>query len=79
MVRPERAQTVEQYLQRLISAGSVSVSRKISEQDIVSILNGIARDEQKRNDSKIIFQRKSTDLPDSSQTRVEESDDDFFD
>lgn len=75
LVRPDRAQAVEGYLQQLISRGQVS--RKISEQEIVDILNGIARDQNRKNDTKIIFDRRET--VENSVSVDEESEDDFFD
>lgn len=75
LVRPDRAQAVEGYLQQLISRGQVS--RKISEQEIVDILNGIARDQNRKNDTRIIFDRRET--VENSVSMDEESEDDFFD
>ena len=74
-MRPDRAQAVEGYLQQLISRGQVS--RKISEQEIVDILNGIARDQNRKNDTRIIFDRRET--VENSVSMDEESEDDFFD
>lgn len=74
-MRPDRAQAVEGYLKQLISRGQVS--RKISEQEIVDILNGIARDQNRKNDTKIIFDRRET--VENSVSVDEESEDDFFD
>ena len=74
-MRPDRAQAVEGYLKQLISRGQVS--RKIGEQEIVDILNGIARDQNRKNDTKIIFDRRET--VENSVSVDEESEDDFFD
>lgn len=52
-------------------AQSGQVRRKLGESDIVEILNGMARDEAKRNESQIVFSRKESSL--------DEDDDDFFD
>lgn len=68
IVRPDRAEAVENYIAKLISMGSVT--RKLSEDDIVEILNGLARDEKKK-DAKIVFNRREMDDDDD--------DDDFFD
>lgn len=52
LVRPDRAKAVEQYIIRLAQSGQVR--RKLGEDDIVEILNGIARDQQKQNETKIV-------------------------
>lgn len=65
IVRPDRADAVEQYLVKMIQSGAIS--RKLGEQDIVEILDGLARDEKKLT-LKIVFNR-----------REESDDDDFFD
>ncbi|KAJ8146299.1 hypothetical protein OY671_000650 [Metschnikowia pulcherrima] len=65
MVRPERAEQVEQYLIKMISVGSIT--RKIGEKDIVEILESVSRGDQKQ--SKIVFERRNED----------EDEDDFFD
>lgn len=70
IVRPDRADAVEQYIIKLFSMGSVN--RKLGEKDIVEILDGISRDEQKQTHGKIVFDRKNT-------IDAEEEDDDFFD
>lgn len=62
IVRPDRADAVEQYLAKMISMGAIS--RKLSEKDIVDILDSLSRDEKKP--SQIVFDRK-------------DDDDDFFD
>lgn len=69
LVRPERARAVEQYVVRLAQSGQVR--RKLTEGDIVEILDGLARDEQKRNETKIVFSRKNVAASDDE--------DDFFD
>lgn len=65
IVRPERADQVEQYLVRMISMGSIT--RKLGENDIVELLDSLSRDEKKQ--SKIVFNRRHDD----------DDDDDFFD
>ncbi|KAL3229188.1 Uncharacterized protein RNJ44_02275 [Nakaseomyces bracarensis] len=65
LVRPDRAQAVEKYLAQLASTGQLRA--KVTEKDIVQILDGIAKEQNKKNDTKIIFNRRE----------VEE--DDFFD
>lgn len=65
MVRPERADQVEQYLIKMISMGSIT--RKIGERDIVEILESVSRGDQKQ--SKIVYERRGDD----------EDEDDFFD
>lgn len=67
IVRPDRAEQVEQYLMKLIQMGSIT--RKLGEQDIVEILESLSRDEKKQ--SKIVFNRREEDS--------EDDDDDFFD
>ncbi|KAH3674442.1 hypothetical protein WICMUC_003279 [Wickerhamomyces mucosus] len=56
LVKPERARAVEQYIMRLVQSGQVR--RKLSEDDIVEILDGIARDEQQRNKTKIVVSER---------------------
>lgn len=63
IVRPDRADQVEQYLVKMVQMGSIN--RKLGEQDIVDILDSLSRDEKKL--SKIVFDRRGED------------DDDFFD
>lgn len=67
IVRPDRADQVEQYLMKLIQMGSVN--RKLGERDIVEILESLSRDEKKQ--SKIVFERRGEDAE-------EDDDDDFF-
>ncbi|KAK6202952.1 putative programmed cell death protein [Scheffersomyces amazonensis] len=73
IVRPERAQQVEQYILQLYRNGAIN--RKLTEQDIVQILDGLSRDSNQKQSSKIIFDRKPTDLDND----LEDDDDDFFD
>ncbi|PVH13539.1 uncharacterized protein CXQ87_001645 [Candidozyma duobushaemuli] len=68
IVRPDRADAVEQYLVKMISMGSIR--RKLGEQDIVEILDSLSRDEKKASSSQIVFDRKHLD---------DDDDDDFFD
>ncbi|CAK7913489.1 hypothetical protein CAAN1_20S00870 [[Candida] anglica] len=68
IVRADRAEAVEQYLIKLASTGSIT--RKISEDDLVEILDSLSRDEKKQTQSKIVFNRRTT---------VDDDDDDFFD
>ncbi|CAR22588.1 hypothetical protein ACU8KH_02000 [Lachancea thermotolerans] len=80
LVRPERARAVEAYLQQLAARGQLS--RKVSEPEIVDILNGVARDEQRRSTTRIIFDRRdardaSIVTPNGAVTS--DDDDDFFD
>lgn len=70
IVRPERADQVEQYLVKMLSMGSItrklgSITRKLGEADIVELLDSLSRDEKKL--SQIVFERR------------DDSDDDFFD
>lgn len=66
IVRPDRADAVEQYIVKLVQMGQVS--RKLSEEDVVEILDGLSRDEKKQAQTKIVFNRREDD-----------DDDDFFD
>lgn len=68
IVRSDRADAVEQYLVKLASTGSLQ--RKVSEGDLVDILDSLLRDEKKQTLSKIVFDRRVT---------AEEEEDDFFD
>lgn len=65
IVRPDRADAVEQYIMKLISMNAIS--RKLNEQDVVDILQNLSKDE--KSATKIIFDRKNND----------DDDDDFFD
>lgn len=68
LVRPDRAQAVEQYIVKLAQSGQIR--RKLTEKDVVEILDGLSRDENKRNENKIVFSRKNV---------IDDDDDDFFD
>ncbi|CAI4049566.1 hypothetical protein SUVZ_13G2090 [Saccharomyces uvarum] len=83
LVRRDRAQAVEAYLKKLI--GTNNVTHKITENEIVSILNGIAKQQNSQSNNKIIFDRKnfnedlnSFDKP-NARNDNNEDDDDFFD
>lgn len=65
IVRPDRAEQVEQYIIKLYQMGSIS--QKLGEKDVVQILDGLSRDQ--KAGTKIIYNRKN----------VEDDDDDFFD
>lgn len=56
LVRPDRAKAVEQYLVQLLRQGTVT--HKITEDEIVQILHGVAREQNKKNETKIIFNRR---------------------
>ncbi|KAI3406059.2 hypothetical protein KGF56_001278 [Candida oxycetoniae] len=68
MVRPDRAQAVEEYIIKLYSMGQIN--GKLLEKDIVNILDGLSRDLQAKKQTKIVYNRKQLD---------DEDDDDFFD
>lgn len=72
MVRPERAQQVEQYIVRLAQMGQIQ--RKLTEKNVVEILDGIARDSKSKGSGvgEIVYNRKATAADD-------DDDDDFFD
>ncbi|KAI5954594.1 hypothetical protein KGF54_002369 [Candida jiufengensis] len=69
IVRPDRAQAVESYILKLYSMGQIN--QKLNEKDIVEILDGISRDSQQKQTSKIVYDRK--------ETVDDDDDDDFFD
>lgn len=71
LVKPERADAVVKYLVRLYQSGAIR--RKVNEDQIVDILEQIASDERKHNDTEIVFDRRDK----SGEGDVE--DDDFFD
>lgn len=66
IVRPDRAEQVEQYLVKMASSGALT--RKVGEKDVVDILDSFSRGEKKQ--TKIVFDRKETE---------DDDDDDFFD
>lgn len=76
LVRPDRAQAVEQYLARMVSQGALS--HKVTEEEIVQILHGVAREQNKKNETKIIFDRRDVAV-DEHLPENDEDDDDFFD
>lgn len=80
LVRPDRATAVEQYVKQLVSTGQVQ--RKITEEQIVQILNGVAREQNKQNETKIIFDRKDKsnfEVDSNNKNETYDSEDDFFD
>lgn len=76
LVRPDRAQAVEAYLHEVLSRGAIR--SKITEQQVVGILNNIAREEQKRRDTKIIFDRRETVEEEHVKSGDRDSEDEFF-
>lgn len=68
IVRPDRAEAVENYLVKLISMGGIT--KRLNESDIVEILNSLSRDEKQKSDAKIVFNRRELS---------DDDDDDFFD
>lgn len=56
MVKPERVSGVENYLIRLYQSGSIRT--KVTEQDIVEILDKIANEERKSTTTRIKFERR---------------------
>lgn len=78
LVRPDRAQAVEQYLAKMVSQGALS--HKVTEDEIVQILHGVAREQNKKNDTKIIFDRREMAVHDQLPSENGDDDeDDFFD
>ena len=71
IVRPDRAQAVENYIIKLYSMGQIH--QKLGEKDIVQILDGLSRDSQQKQQTKITFNMKNIAADD------DEDDDDFFD
>ncbi|ODV97435.1 hypothetical protein PACTADRAFT_38743 [Pachysolen tannophilus NRRL Y-2460] len=71
LVRPERAQVVEEYLTKLVRMGQLR--RKMGEDELVSLLDNLSRDQQSKMDTKIVFDRRQ--LAGESD---DESEDDFF-
>ncbi|GMG20232.1 unnamed protein product [Ambrosiozyma monospora] len=71
LVKPERVQAVENYLVKLYQSGAVRT--KITEDDIVEILEKVAKDERRGNQNKIVFNRREVSYGD------DDDDDDFFD
>lgn len=76
IVRPERANSVEQYIMKLYSMGQIT--KKLTEQDIVQILDGISRDEVSNSKSQIIFDRRHK-INAGDDDDIDDDDDDFFD
>ncbi|CEP60861.1 Sdd2p LALA0_S02e01310g [Lachancea lanzarotensis] len=86
LVRPDRVRAVEAYLQQLAARGQIT--RKVSEQEIVEVLNGVARDENRKNSTKIIFDRRDEVHHNAKDSHGhvtggtnddDDDDDDFFD
>lgn len=77
LVRPDRAQAVEQYLARMVSQGALT--HKVTEDEIVQILHGVAREQNKKNDTKIIFDRREAAIDEHEVAKDDEEEDDFFD
>lgn len=79
LVRPDRAQAVERYVQQLASSGQLR--RKVGEAEVVRILDGVAREQGKREDTRIVFERKGEATATSTTTAqdAQDSEDDFFD
>ncbi|CAG98939.1 Sdd2p [Kluyveromyces lactis] len=77
LVRPERVKAVEAYLLQMVRSGAIR--NKLTEQDIVGILESVGRDEQKRNTTRIIFDRREKGTASSSVDQDDDEDDDFFD
>ena len=75
MVRPDRAKAVENYIGKLAQSGQLR--RKMTEKELVQILDGIARDQDLQNQSKIVFNRKNA--ANSYGGDDDDEDDDFFD
>ncbi len=71
LVKPERADAVMKYLMQLYQSGAIR--RKVNEDQIVDILEKVASDERKQNDTEIVFDRRDK----SGEGDIE--DDDFFD
>ncbi|CDK27217.1 unnamed protein product [Kuraishia capsulata CBS 1993] len=66
LVKPERAKAVEDYIARLVQTGALR--RKLGEEEVIEMLNGLAQDENRQRETKIRFERRQLD-----------EEDDFFD
>ena len=79
MVKPERVLGVENYLVRLVQSGGLRA--KVTEADIVDILDKIAQEERKNTTTRIKFERRDyVDANAGASRRSEDdSEDDFFD
>lgn len=79
MVKPERVLGVENYLIRLFQSGGIR--GKVTEEDIVDILDKIAQEERRNTSTRITFERRDyVDNGKESITKANnDSDDDFFD
>ncbi|CDO51495.1 similar to Saccharomyces cerevisiae YMR074C Protein with homology to human PDCD5, which is involved in programmed cell death [Geotrichum candidum] len=71
IVRAERARSVEDLLIRLVRSGQIQ--KKVSEQELISLLEQLSQQESKANKTKIVFERRNTNLDN------DDDDDDFFD
>lgn len=62
-------------------ARSGQIQRKVSEEELVSLLDQISQQEQKQTKTKIIFdqRRQIEDLDVTGSSKQDEDDDDFFD
>lgn len=76
LVRPERVRAVEQYLVQSFQSGAIR--NKLKEADIVSILASIGRDEQRKHETRIIFNRREY-AEENHRDAQNDSEDDFFD
>ena len=79
MVKPERVLGVENYLVRLVQSGGLRA--KVTEADIVDILDKIAQEERKNTTTRIKFERREYADTNAGASRRsgDDSDDDFFD
>lgn len=79
MVKPERVLGVENYLVRLVQSGGLRA--KVTEADIVDILDKIAQEERKNTTTRIKFERREYADANAGSSRRSggDSDDDFFD
>lgn len=79
MVKPERVLGVENYLVRLVQSGGIR--SKVTEEDIVDILDKIAREERRNTTTRIKFERREYADTNAGvgKRSGDDSDDDFFD
>ncbi|ODV85222.1 hypothetical protein CANARDRAFT_199315 [[Candida] arabinofermentans NRRL YB-2248] len=75
MVKPDRVTAVENYLVRLFQTGAIK--NRVGEDDIVEILDKLAKDERRSNETKIVFDRR--DYAGVGGAGDDDDDDDFFD
>ncbi|CAN6664430.1 hypothetical protein TRVA0_036S00166 [Trichomonascus vanleenenianus] len=82
IVRPQRAQSVEDLLIRMARSGQIR--QKVSEEELVSLLDQISQQEQRTSQTKVVFTRRNDDDDDDygkphKDSHADSDEDDFFD